>query len=120
MNEHIAVCAHLKISYRTKDNGDGTVSGWWECDNDCEMKFAPNLFVAHIVTCDLCDEPAEYRQCQGCMNDKLVGSHTDEEWDKLKSEIDQLKGNIKKLVQLKLMTEAERQYYYKELVNLVY
>ncbi len=36
--------------------------------------------------CDLCDEPAEYRQCQKCMNDKLVGSHTDEEYRELEAD----------------------------------
>ena len=36
--------------------------------------------------CDLCDDQAEYRQCQRCMNDKFVGSHTDEEYRKLEAE----------------------------------
>ena len=37
--------------------------------------------------CDLCDDQAEYRQCQRCMNDKFVGSHTDEEWRKLEDDL---------------------------------
>ena len=44
-----------------------------------------------LSTCDLCDEPAEYRQCQGCMNDKLIGSHTDEEYQQLEAEIQRLR-----------------------------
>jgi hypothetical protein len=39
--------------------------------------------IAQLETCDLCDDPAEYRQCQKCMNDKLIGSHTDEEYKAL-------------------------------------
>ncbi len=39
-----------------------------------------------LESCDLCDEPAEYRQCQKCMNDKLVGSHTDEEYRELEAD----------------------------------
>ncbi len=46
--------------------------------------------VAQLETCDLCDEPAEYRQCQKCMNDKIVGSHTDEEYEALQKQKDAL------------------------------
>ena len=42
-------------------------------------------FESKLESCDLCDEPAEYRQCQGCMNDKLIGSHTDEEYEALEA-----------------------------------
>ncbi len=38
--------------------------------------------------CDLCDDQAEYRQCQKCMNDKFVGSHTDEEYRKLEAVVE--------------------------------
>ena len=45
--DNVACCAHLNISYRTKDNGDGTVSGWWECDSDCGIKFAPEFVIPY-------------------------------------------------------------------------
>ena len=41
-----AACAHLNASYRRKDNDDGTISGWWECDSDCGTRFLPAHFVA--------------------------------------------------------------------------
>ena len=53
-------------------------------DTDCNcgwVEYANE--VANLETCDLCDEKAEYRQCQQCMNDMLVGSHTDEQHAKL-------------------------------------
>ena len=43
-----------------------------------------------LEACDLCDRPAEYRQCQRCMNDKLIGSHTDEEYEALQKQKDAL------------------------------
>ena len=46
--------------------------------------------IARLEACDLCDDPAEYRQCQKCMNDKLVGSHTDEEYEALQRQKDAL------------------------------
>ena len=42
--------------------------------------------IAELETCDLCENKAEYRQCQQCMNDKLIGSHTDEDWKRLQEE----------------------------------
>ena len=35
------------------------------------------------MKCDLCNNDAQYHQCQQCINDKLVGSHTDEQYDAL-------------------------------------
>lgn len=46
------------------------------------------LKIVQLETCDLCDAKAEYRQCQQCMNDKLVGSHTDEQYAALLEELE--------------------------------
>lgn len=35
-----AQCAHLRVRYRTQEQGSGLVSGHWECD-DCFTEFAP-------------------------------------------------------------------------------
>ena len=47
-------------------------------------------YVAQLESCDLCDERAEYRQCQKCMNNKLIGSHTDEEYEALQKQVEGL------------------------------
>lgn len=39
-------CAHLGISYRTRETSPGLVSGWWECDSDCGTRFVPNYLRA--------------------------------------------------------------------------
>ncbi len=46
--------------------------------------------IARLESCDLCDDLAEYRQCQKCMNDKFIGSHTDEEYEALQRQKDAL------------------------------
>ncbi len=51
MNE--ATCAHLNIRYRTRASGDGTISSWWECDNDCGMSFRPNVYEMDKIELEL-------------------------------------------------------------------
>ena len=34
------VCAHLHVEYHTLRNLDGSIYGWWECE-DCEWAFVP-------------------------------------------------------------------------------
>ena len=41
MNENLA-CAHLNVVWKTKMNDDNTMTGWWECDSGCGMKFIPS------------------------------------------------------------------------------
>ena len=60
---------------------------------------------AALKKCDLCDELAEYRQCQKCMNDNLIGSHTDVEYEALQNKLkmtvneeDKLQRQVDKLV----------------------
>lgn len=36
-----ANCAHLRVVWTTKQNDNGTTSGWWECDFDCGTRFIP-------------------------------------------------------------------------------
>ena len=35
-----ACCAHMRVRFRTVEQGSGCVSGHWECD-DCFTEFAP-------------------------------------------------------------------------------
>lgn len=35
-----ACCAHMRVRYRTQEQGSGCVSGHWECE-DCFTEFEP-------------------------------------------------------------------------------
>ena len=41
-----AACAHLCVSWRTKQIEGGLTTGWWECDSGCGMRFTT---VPHAV-----------------------------------------------------------------------
>ena len=58
-----------------------------------------------LKECDLCDDPAEYHQCQTCMNDKLIGSHTDEEYEALQRQVEGLRKMAR--VGFKITTEED-------------
>lgn len=45
MSEH-AVCAHVRVSWHTKQIEGGLTTGWWECDSGCGMRFTT---VPHAV-----------------------------------------------------------------------
>lgn len=32
-------CAHIRVSWRTKQIEGGLTTGWWECDSGCGMRF---------------------------------------------------------------------------------
>lgn len=40
VSEMDELCAHLSIKWTTKQNEDGSTTGWWECPA-CKLKFAP-------------------------------------------------------------------------------
>ena len=44
-----AMCAHIRISYRTEIDEEGHTSGWWECDSDCGTIFLPETMVVKLA-----------------------------------------------------------------------
>jgi len=44
-----ASCAHIMVKYRTKTNEEGYITGCWECDSNCGMKFVPESIVSQLL-----------------------------------------------------------------------
>ncbi|KKM78000.1 hypothetical protein LCGC14_1364280 [marine sediment metagenome] len=44
MDDNQCCCAHIKVSYRTREAGPGrVVEAWWECDSECGQRFYPAI-----------------------------------------------------------------------------
>jgi hypothetical protein len=39
MSDDTAACAHVRVSWRTKQIEGGLTTGWWECASGCGMRF---------------------------------------------------------------------------------
>ncbi len=93
------------INYLDVDLKDANLEDWK--DRDVQRHELADE-ATQLETCDLCDEPAEYRQCQKCMNDNLVGSHTDEEYRQLEAEVTKWKTEANRLYGVGQDIEADR------------
>jgi hypothetical protein len=75
-------CAHLRVSWRTRQNDDGSTTGWWECDSGCGGRFVQLGAVRYLADaakavaeglraegpdCDACGE------CSCCRVEMAVG-----------------------------------------------
>ena len=63
-------CAHARVSYRTKPVGGGAVTGYWECDSGCGMRFAPQ---PEALATPMPAEPACGHEWGGYRCDRPVG-----------------------------------------------
>lgn len=67
-------CVHIKISYRTKVDGGGYTTGWWECDSNCGMKFIPKIIVAQLEA-----EIERFQQLYSDLQDEHLELHNENE-----------------------------------------
>ena len=49
MSDERGCCAHLIVEWETKDNADGSTTGWWEC-RDCGVKFVPEPLAKYMAS----------------------------------------------------------------------
>lgn len=67
-----AYCAHLRVRYRTVEQGSGLVSGHWECD-DCFTEFVPRAAAPKVLE----DADCNLDKYGRCKNYKCTGSYTE-------------------------------------------
>ena len=49
-------CAHLRVSWRTRQLTSGHTEGWWECDTGCGERFVPPSFLESVAAARVAEE----------------------------------------------------------------
>ena len=59
-------CAHLRVSWRTRQLTSGHTEGWWECDTGCGERFAPTSFLESVAAARVAEEREEIQALRSC------------------------------------------------------